>query len=117
MNASEEFTVSDDSTILHVIEKIAKNGCRAVVVLKQDVVIGILSEGDIIRALLRGIDIHAPLSGIVQPSFKYLKETNLNEAFDLFKKYAISLIPVVNEKFHLMNVITLRDVLKKSKLV
>ena len=105
------YTVDHSATMLSAAEKIERNKSRAVVVLKEDRVVGVLSEGDIVRALLRDIDVHAPISSFVEHSFKYLNEVDMKEATRLFKKYQFTLIPIVDEEFRLKSVITISQVL------
>ena len=102
MNDKELYTVDHSATMLSAAEKIERNRSRAVVVLKDDRVTGILSEGDIVRALLRDIDVHAPIGSFVEHSFKYLNEVDMKEVIRLFKKYQFTLIPIVDDEFRLL---------------
>lgn len=111
MNDTALYTVDHSATMLAAAEKIERNRSRAVVVLKEDRAIGVLSEGDIVRALLRDIDVHSPISSFVEHSFKYLNEVDMKEATRLFKKYQFTLIPIVDKEFRLKSVITISQVL------
>ena len=68
------------------------------------------------RALLKGVDIHAPLDGFTNPSFKFLQNRDLNAAMALFLEHGISLVPVLNANFALIDIILLRDVLEHATL-
>ena len=78
---------------------------------------GVISEGDILRALLNGVHTHAPISPFVVYSFKYLRNRDMEEAFQLVKKYLFTLIPVLDNDFNLVDVITLSDVLHSRNVV
>lgn len=80
MTSMESFTINEDATLLQAVEKIEENRSRAVVVLSGEKVVGMLSEGDIMRALLRNVDIHAPLDSMLVYSFKYLTERDMAQA-------------------------------------
>ncbi len=111
------FTIPGSATLLDAIELIARNKARCVVVLEQDKVAGVLSEGDILRALLRGTGTHAVISQVLRPSFVYLQTVDLHKAFELFQRFLFTLIPVVDEGLRLRDVITLRDVLEHVEFV
>ena len=63
------------------------------------------------RALLRGTNVRAPLSNIVNPTFRFMTEQDPAKAFDLIKRHNISVIPVVDSKFKLLEVYSLGDML------
>ena len=48
----KEFIVNPESDISSVIEQILINSHRAVIVIKKKKVLGIISEGDILKALI-----------------------------------------------------------------
>ena len=52
-------------------------------VLGQEKVIGVISEGDILSALLANTDIHAPLEGWVSHDFKFLSSQDYKQALNL----------------------------------
>ena len=106
------YCVDISSTLKDAIGVISRDLNRCAIVLGEDKrVIGVVSEGDVLRFLLNDISLYAPLSQISQPSFKYLKEKNFPDALALIKKFGITLIPVVDDDFHLIEIITLFDVL------
>ena len=106
-----KFCVHLDYTIKEAIERIDANNNRVVIALNSDdKVVGVISQGDIIRALLSGTGLYALIETIVKPNFMYLNTKDMAEAYKLFKKLKISLLPIVDEDFHLIDVITLDDV-------
>ncbi len=107
----EKHIVSDDYTIKEVMEHFEVNHDRVAVIINDDrKVIGIVSQGDIIRAIASGISLYTSIQKIIQPSFLYLKERNMEKAYELFKKKKITLIPIVDEKFNLTGIVNLDDV-------
>ena len=107
------FTVDARGRLLDAAEAIARNRSRCVIVVAEGKVTGVISEGDLVRALLSGSDIHAPLAPFVQIGFKFLETRVLDRALELMRQHGISLVPVVNEAFGLSDVITLADVLAR----
>lgn len=111
-----EFMIPASARLVDAADAIEHNHNRAIVVVEGKKVLGIISEGDILRALLRDADIHAPILDFVNFSFKFLKERDVNGALALFRQYGISLIPVVDDNFHFQDVITLGDILSQVTL-
>lgn len=95
---------------------IRRNRHRCVIAVSDDVAVGVLSEGDIMRALLNGVDVHAPIEGWISRSFKFLRTKDKAAAFALMRKHGITLVPVLDEGFHLVDAITLIDMLQDCVL-
>ena len=107
----DEILISDHESIKAAASQILGASVRCVVVTnEQGMVKGVFSEGDILRAIVQGVDLHTPLKSIMQPSFHYLHKKDLKEAFRLFKKFGMTLVPVVDKNFILQDVITIHDV-------
>lgn len=110
----DKFCVDADSTIKDIMLVIESIRERGVVVIEENKVCGVLTLGDIIRALAEGMNTYAKITKIYSSNFIYLKEENLEEAFEIFKAKNISLIPVIDNEYHLISVITPRDVMSKA---
>ena len=105
------YKVDHRGTLLDAAETIAQNNSRCALVVDQDKVIGIISEGDLVRSLLRGINFYAPIDSIVKHGFVFLKDKDYTYALSIFRKYGISLIPIIDKSMYLYDVITLKEVL------
>lgn len=110
----EKFIVFDEYTIKEVIDKFEENNDRVFIVNnKMGKVIGVISQGDVIRALATGKDLYSCIKDIIQTSFLYLyKETDYEKVYEIFKNKLITLLPVIDENFKLLDVITLKDIYK-----
>ena len=101
-----------------VLKKIIKNGTRTIVVIDpRRKLLGTLTEGDIQRFLLKNNNINLKITKIYNKNpqkinLKMIKNHNLIEKF-INKQ--IGLIPVVNNKNILQNVITWSEVFKAEK--
>ena len=110
---SQKYCVNERETIKSAISVIHKDRMRCSLVMNdQQQLVGVFSEGDVILILLKGIEIHTPLNAVISPSFHYLKEKNMLKAYKLVKKEALTLIPVVDDDFNLIDVITILDVME-----
>ena len=97
--------------MMEAISSILLTDCRCVVVMsEEDRVVGVFSEGDVLRAILNGSDVHTPLKKLIHPDFKFLRENDRDKALGLIKS-GFTLIPVVDENFKLESVITFKDAL------
>ena len=103
--------IGQDYTIREAIERIDGSKNRAAIVLNTEQgVVGIVSQGDIIRALLSGKSLYARINTMLRPDFYYLNDRDLPRAYHLFKKIKITLLPVVDERFRLKSIITMDDI-------
>jgi predicted transcriptional regulator len=106
-----DYCINDTYTIKEAMDDFEKNHDRAAIVVnKSGKVIGVLSQGDIIRALANNTDMYTHVKTILLPSFLYLEEKNMEMAYKIFKEKKISLLPVVNSKFEMRDVITINDI-------
>jgi CBS domain-containing protein len=105
------YIISSSATLLDAVEKIIHNKSRCVCVMQSDKVIGVFTEGDVMRALLRGTSQYAALSQIIKPSFMYLTESDIKLATEIIREHLITFLPVVDKNFKLLDVITVEHVL------
>ena len=110
------YTVESSGTLLNAAEAIARNKSRCVVVIDHDKAVGVISEGDLVRALLRGTDIYSPMLPFIHHGFVFLGDRDFGRALSLFQTHGISLIPILDEMLKLTDVLTLSDVLARVKL-
>ena len=110
---TQKYCIFEKQTIKKAISVIHKNKMRCALVLNDhQKLVGVFSEGDVIFSLLNGIDIHTPLQAVIRPTFFYLKERDMLKAFRLVKKEGVTLIPIIDDDFRLVDVITLFDVME-----
>ncbi len=107
----EKYCIKLNYTIKEAIEQIdlAKN--RVVIVLNEDSkVVGVISQGDIIRALSAGKNLYARIETMLRPDFLYMNEKNMEKAYHIFKKTKITLMPIVDQYFNLVDIINMDDI-------
>ncbi|MDD5070087.1 MAG: CBS domain-containing protein [Candidatus Omnitrophica bacterium] len=106
------FCVEENIIIKEAISVIQNNRSRCIIVLNnKKKVVGTFSEGDVLKAILKEIDLHTPLKKLLKPSFYYLNQRDMLRAYDLVKQHGISLVPVINSDFVLQDVITIFDIM------
>ena len=62
------------------------------------------------RALSAGIGMYKQVNQIIQSSFLHLYSRNMEEAYEIFKKKKITLLPVISYDNELQSIITLDDI-------
>lgn len=106
----EQYCVHASATMMDAIGVIQNNNSRCVVVLNEhQKVIGMFSEGDVLRAILAGTDVYTPINSLIKPSFYYLRSHDIKAARNLILS-GITVIPVINDHHHLESVITIKDI-------
>ena len=105
------YMVEASGTLLDAAQAIAKNKSRCIIVIECGKTIGVISEGDLVRALLRGTDITSPMREFVHHGFVHLEEKSFERALTLFRTHGISLIPILDQAMVLKDVITLNEML------
>lgn len=108
----EEYVVLPTASLLEVAKVIDENTSRTALIVdahETKKLIGVVSEGDILRALLRGTDVHAPVQDIMQVNFQYVQSFDVEHVRPVFAKRGFGLIPVVDDAMHVLGVITLLD--------
>jgi len=111
MKSLESYCVHESASMQQAISAIQMSECRCVVVINEsNRVVGVFSEGDVLRAILAGRELHIPLTNLLKPNFKYLHEPDAEAALEIFRK-GITMVPVVDEEFNLKSVMTVLDYL------
>ena len=108
----QKYVIGMDHTIKEAIATISLNLTRCAIVTRQpNIVVGVLSEGDIVRYLMDDVSLYTPVGKLVKPSFKYLNKIDMTLAIELLRTTGVTLIPVVDKSFALESVITIHDIL------
>ena len=106
-----KYCIRMDYTIKEAIECIDASKNRAAIVLDDNSkVAGIISQGDIIRALSSGKNLYTRVDSMIRSDFLYMNEKNMKKAYALFRKTKITLMPIVDENFYLIDIINMDDI-------
>lgn len=93
-----------DSTIGDAVRTLDEISLKIVLVTDpKGVLVGIISDGDIRRGLLKGLNLTSPIKGIIRHNaLVVLPEVSRDEVNKLMVANKIQQIPVVNEKMHVV---------------
>jgi arabinose-5-phosphate isomerase len=108
----ENYLVHENQTVEEAVAVIKRSLAKCCVVVNDErKVLGVFSDGDVLQAILQGIDLHTPLRSLLTGNFLSLHERDMEKATRLFKDKGITLLPVVDLHYTISDVITLQDVL------
>jgi D-glycero-alpha-D-manno-heptose-7-phosphate kinase len=103
----KDFLIKDNSTINIAISKIETNGRGIVYVqnLKNKKIVASITDGDIRRALLKGVKIHEKISKCSNKKFIYINDKKNKEHVLKLLDQKLSIIPVLNKSKKLIDLI------------
>ena len=110
---NKNFIIDKNDSILKAIEKIELSRHRTVFVVENNKIIGCVSEGDIMRALINEKKVESSVENIMNKSFIFLEKDNLKNAKNLFINTLSSVIPIVNKEMEIHDILTLESFLSK----
>jgi CBS domain-containing protein len=112
MKNFNKYLIQETSTTNHAVELIQLNHERIVFVINaKSRVIGTITEGDVMRSILRNNSINTKITAVMNKSFKFLLKEDKNEAKKLIKKFGITVVPVLTKNFILKSLIKIRDLI------
>jgi predicted transcriptional regulator len=112
----KKYIIQSDSTILDAAMAIKNNKSRCILVNDKHKVLGVLSEGDILSALIDGNNSFTKISDVYNKNIKYLLKDDIHKAFNVLQKFGISLLPVLSKNFRVKGIYTINYILEKIKI-
>lgn len=108
MRKTEGYIINETTTILKALKAINDNTKGFLVVVNNNnIVVGVITDGDIRRAFINGATTDCSISGYVVRKFTSLSPKNdISDAIEIFKNKAIRFLPILNEEGELINIIT-----------
>lgn len=105
-----DLLINKDMSIRDGIEKLDRYGKKIIIVVENKKLIGIVTDGDIRRWIIKNGDISSNIENIMNKCPKYLKEEEKNKVKDIMNKYKIEAVPIVNEKKEVIDIIFWNDI-------
>ncbi|MBM3942636.1 MAG: CBS domain-containing protein [SAR202 cluster bacterium] len=103
-NKLDDFTITTSGSIREAMVKITANKHRVVVVLDGKKVVGTVSDGDIRRALLRGVLSIAPVNNIMNVNCIVSQERDPEKLAEIIRKERVTVLPVVDQSSVLVDI-------------
>jgi dTDP-glucose pyrophosphorylase len=105
------------ATIREAIAVIDRGSAQISLITEGERLLGVITDGDVRRALLRGLSINAPVTEIMRRDFHWLPASaNPADALRLMQRESLQHIPVLDESGRLANLFLLKDLTKPEKL-
>ena len=92
-----DFTIDNHMSIIKAIEKMNKNSRGIIFVVEEEMLCGVITDGDVRRYVLKKGDLEKNVVEIYNRNAKYLVQGNEEMAYELMKKNGICAIPIVDE--------------------
>ena len=109
MRKSEEMKLNDfliqcDCTIKETMMQIDKNAKGIVYIVQKEEIIGVITDGDIRRFLLKGGDLEEKVVLIMNKNPIMLDIEQEKEVYSLMEQYHIRSVPVVNKYRNILKI-------------
>lgn len=116
---NNNFIINENSSVKEVMRAMTDNQRGTVVVVDDNFIVqGVVADGDIRRAMLRGAMMITPISKITNINFVSIseEEKKSGRADEIFQKeHSINVLPVVDSENKLVD-LAVRDPLKRKTI-
>jgi len=114
MKNLKKYTISEKATIFEALGQINELSGELTLVIfilnEENQIIGSLTDGDIRRALLAGMNINDSVQMVMNKKFHYIKNLNNFKKIKKMKKLDLKIIPHVTEDKKIIQFINLREI-------
>lgn len=105
----EDLFISKELTIKDSILKLDETAKKILLVVEGKELLGIVTDGDIRRWILKNGDLNEQVTMIMNISPKFIYESEANHAKEILKEKMIEAIPVINDKKEVVDIIFWND--------
>jgi len=109
----EKFFINSNNTIYESMKAIDKSGSKCLIVIDHNLKLkGTISDGDLRRSIIDGKKITTKISNIYNknPKYVYFDKKNKKLIKDIFLKDYLDLLPVLNDKKQVIDIIKIDDI-------
>src|SRR5690349_20410066 len=107
----KEHLIGEDGSVREALAKLNELALDAIlfVVDKDGRLLGSLTDGDLRRGLLSGLELSSPLVEFIQPHPIFIKEENYTvNDIRTYRKKHLKIIPVLDDNSRIISIINLR---------
>ena len=108
MNIQDLF-INESLSIKEAIKKLDETAKKILLVVQDNKLIGVLTDGDIRRWILKSGSLSDPVSLIMIKTPISISEEDIKDAKKILKEYSIEAIPVLNKKKEVIDIIFWND--------
>lgn len=108
MKTLNKYIIEKDSSLISSLEKINNNNKGFLIVTNSEKhVLGVITDGDIRRNILKTNRLDKTINNIYNPNYKYLTiHDKFKKVVEYFKNKNIKFLPIINDNEKLINIIT-----------
>lgn len=104
--------ICPDDSIMHAMKVLDAGGLEIALVLQNRRLYGVLTDGDLRRALIEGLGFESPVSKAMQTHFTWVPlEMDRAEVLDIMKARGFKQIPILGTDMELLGLHTMDDLL------
>lgn len=107
---NHKYIISDSASIIEALRQLNDLNSLSMtlfVINKNDVMVGTLTDGDVRRALIKGIKPDSEVKEIMHRDFKSISDVNDIKCLRDLRSKGISLVPIIDRSHHICDVIDL----------
>ncbi len=108
-------TISPSATLKDAVDQMVKNGIAALIVTSGDVIAGITSEREVVRAIANHGEraLAMPVTKALAPGiFRVAPQDSLKQAMNLMTRHRVRHLPVVADG-KLVGIVSIGDIIKR----
>lgn len=114
----KDFIVSDENSVIEVMKVIDKNAKGIAFVCEKERLLGVVTDGDIRRYILKNGDLNDSIKNIANYNPKYVTNKEIIDYTSYMKMNFITALPIVNKNLRILSIRFLYDnqTLRNTKL-
>lgn len=105
----EKLIINQNVTIRETIKKLDETAKKILIVVEQEVLIGVVTDGDIRRWILKNGDLSENVSLVTNTAPKVLLQRDITKARKLMQREKIEAIPIIDEQGKFRDIIFWND--------
>lgn len=109
-----ELCVSINETVIGTIKQLDKGAKKVIFVVEDEVLVGVVTDGDIRRWILKNGDLSTTVTEIMNSKPIYVYENQRTYAINLLKEHQLQAIPLINKEHKIIDVIFLSDIFQEQ---
>jgi CBS domain-containing protein len=110
MKNLEIFQINKRANLKEAMQAITANMRGIIFVTENKKVIGVLSDGDIRRTLLRGVTLLAPISSIMNTNFVFVTNNNKKIIQQIMLERGVTAVPVLDKNGKMRNIVFIDEI-------
>lgn len=100
----KDYIVTEEMSLLETMKVIDKNASGNAFLCRDGVLLAAVSDGDVRRSLMRGLDVTTPVKEIANYHPAYLYQKDSHRAVSLMKEKAITALPILDEHNRIVDI-------------